>query len=83
MYEILITEPAKKFLKKLDKNIKKRILDKIEELADDPKKGIPLVGNLSGLWKLRIGDYRAIYKIFHDKLIVSVIKIGHRKNIYD
>lgn len=82
MYEILIKESAKRFLKKLDKKNRKRILDKIEELKDNPKKGIPLVGNLAGLWKLRIGDYRATYRVFHEKLIISVIKIGHRKNIY-
>jgi len=41
------------------------------------------VGKLAGLWSLRIGDYRALYQIRHNELIILVLKIGHRKNIYD
>ena len=65
---------------KKDKDI---IIKKIEKLREDPRIGIPLVGNLAGLWKLRIGKYRTIYSIRDNELIVIVIKIGPRKNIYD
>ena len=83
MYEIFFQPSAERFLKKIDNNLKERIIKKIEELSFNPRIGIPLTGNLSGLWKLRIGDYRAIYQIFEDKVIISVLKIGHRKNVYD
>ena len=83
MYELFLQPQAEKFLKKLDNNLKIRILNKIEELQINPRIGIPLTGNLAGLWKLRIGDYRTIYQIFEDKVVVSILKIGHRKNIYE
>jgi mRNA interferase RelE/StbE len=83
MYSLNFDKNAKDFLKKLDKPEQKRILDKLEQLKTNPELGKPLTGNLIGLWSLRIGDKRAIYQIFHDKLIVLVIKIGHRKNIYE
>ncbi len=82
-YEVLLSESAEKFLKKCYKSIKDRILDKIENLADNPRLGKPLTANLAGLWSLRIGDYRAIYRIKDGKLIVMIIQIGHRRNIYD
>ena len=83
MYSLNLDKKAKDFLKKLDKPEQKRILDKLEQLKTNPELGKPLTGNLTGLWSLRIGDKRAIYQIFHDKLMVLVIKIGHRKNIYE
>ena len=63
MHKITLQEPAKRFLKKLDKSIQKRIITKINELKKNPYLGKPLVGNLSGLRRLRIEKYRAIYQI--------------------
>jgi len=83
MYEIFLQPPAERFLKKSDNNIKIRIIGKLKKLQLNPRIGIPLTGNLAGLWKLRIGDYKAIYQIFEDKVLISVLKIGHRKNVYD
>ena len=45
--------------------------------------GKPLAGNLLGLWRYRSGDYRILAQILDDKLIILVVKISHRKNIYD
>ncbi len=83
MYKIILQNPAEKFLKKLDKKEKIRIIKKLKELKRNPEIGIPLTANLTGLWKLRIGDYRAIYAIKDQELVVLVLKLGHRKNIYD
>ncbi len=83
MYQIYIQEKAERFLSKLDNQLRKRIISKFEDLKINPKIGIPLVGNFAGLWKLRIGDYRAVYRIIDEKLVIVVIKIGHRKNVYD
>jgi len=81
-YEVVLTEEAERFIKKCDSSVKNRILDKIEDLKEDPRLGKPLSANLAGLWSLRIGDYRAVYQIRDNELIVVVIKIGHRKNVY-
>ena len=82
MYEITFEKPAENFLKKLDNNTRERIIKKIDELKINPRKCKFLLGNLAGLRCLRIGDYRAIYTIIENKLIVVVLSVGHRKNVY-
>ena len=83
MYGIIFRNPAKRFLKNLDSRDQKEILNKIEKLKYSPELGKPLVGNLSGLWKLRYDQYRIIYQIKKQELIIVVLDIGHRKNVYD
>ena len=75
IYNIIFKKPAKKFIKKLDKDIQNRILKKIEQLKINPQLGIPLLGNLSGLWKLRIDKYRVIYEIQKSQLIIQILKV--------
>lgn len=79
---VLLSVEAENFLRKCDKPVRKRILDKLTELRDDPDLGKPLAGVLTGKRSLRIGDYRAVYQIKMNELAVLVIKIGHRKKIY-
>ena len=83
MYSVEFSEKAADFIRKLDKSIQKRITKKIEELKESPYLGEALVGNLAGLWKLRIGDYRITYKVERERLIIFIIKAGNRKNIYE
>ncbi len=82
-YKILLSPKAQDFLKKLDKSTKDRVENKLKDLSENPELGKPLVGKLSGLWSLRIGDYRAVYQIKNEELLVLVLKIGHRKNVYE
>ena len=84
--KVKITKTAKKSLEKLDITIQKRILDFLSELEilDNPRiKGKSLKGNLKEYWRYRVGDYRILSKIIDDELIILVIDIGHRKNIYE
>ena len=83
MHSVNLDKNAKTFLKKLDKFEQGRILNKLEDLRENSQLGKPLTGNLAGLWSLRIGKYRALYRILEDKLIIMVLDIGHRKNIYE
>lgn len=83
MYFVTLDKKAEIFLSKLDKFEQERILNKLDDLKDNSELGKPLTGNLAGLWRLRIGKYRVLYKIFNDQLIIVVLEIGHRKNIYD
>ncbi len=79
------TETARKQLKKLDKTMQTRILDYMDEIAllENPRsRGKALAENLRGLWRYRVGDYRVICEIQEARIIISVLKIGHRKNIY-
>ncbi len=81
MYEIIFSEKALRFLKKLDKKTKERIFSAIERLRFRPESYVTkLVGDPG--YRFRVGDYRIIVDIDKGKLIVLILKIGHRKNIY-
>lgn len=86
MYRVNLTETAKKQLSKLDKYTQRLITSWLKKNIDgceDPRiHGKPLVANLKGKWRYRIGDYRVICEIQDNKLIVLAISIGHRKEIY-
>ena len=82
MFDIKFEKKANKFFNNLDNSSKLEVAKKIEKLKTNPRLGKPLTGNLAGLWSLRIGKYRAIYKIIQDKLLILVLDLGHRANIY-
>ena len=81
-FRIALTVESEEFIRKCDKATRNRILKSIRKLEDEPESGEPLTSILKGLWSLRIGDYRAIYRIKNKDLIVVVIRIGHRKNVH-
>lgn len=83
MYKIILQKKPEKFFRKLERKEQERIAKKFNELEKNPQLGKPLTANLTGLWSLRFGDYRAIYQIKQNELIIIVLKLGHRKNIYD
>lgn len=86
MYSLRLSKRTAKFLSKLDKNTTTRILDKIELLKADPYH-LPgakqLTGHLEGLYRLRIGNYRAVYEINEKGHIVIVLVVGPRGDIYN
>lgn len=81
MYDIILSEQALRQLEKLEKNTQERVLKVLERIRIKPEAYVTkLVGSFG--YKLRIGDYRAIVDIDQSKSIISVTKIGHRKNIH-
>ena len=83
--KVILTETFKKQLKKLDAAISKRVLDYLEqiELLDNPRsRGKALTSNLSGLWRYSVDNYRILCRINDDRLIITVIEIGHRSTVY-
>ena len=82
MYSIQIEKNAEDFLKKLDKKNAEIILNKIYSIRENPYR---FLKRLQGekLWRLRIGDYRAIVDVIISMNKIIVIRIGHRKNIYE
>ena len=86
-YKVIFTERAKKQLKKLDKHIAALIvgwLEKNIQNCENPRlHGKGLVENKSGQWRYRIGDYRVICEIQDKEIIVLVLEVGHRREIYD
>ncbi len=85
-YRVEYTKKAFKELEKMDKSIRKLILAWIEKNLIDctnPREfGKGLVGDKSGLWRYRIGDYRLITEIEDDKIVILILSVGHRKKIY-
>lgn len=84
-WKIELSKTADKAIRKLDKPTAARILDTLEEISqlDNPRsRGKAMTGNLAGLWRYRIGDYRAVCAIEDDRLAVLVVDVGHRKDIY-
>ena len=86
-YKVEFTEKAMKQLHKLDHQrfiiITNWIKKNLEGCENPRLHGKALVANHSGKWRYRIGDYRLITKIDDDKIIVFVLEVGHRKNIYE
>lgn len=83
LFEIKYDPRAEKELAKLDKPIARRLLDAIDRLAEtpNPNNSKPLKG-FTGIWRLRVGDYRVIYEIRDSELVILVVKIGHRREVY-
>ncbi len=81
MYELVYSGQAVKDLKKLDKEIQIRIISTLERIRIRPQIHVlKLVG--SPYYRLRVGDYRVILNIVEDKVLIFVIEVGHRRNIY-
>jgi mRNA interferase RelE/StbE len=85
MYKVVYLDQVEDDLKKLDKALVKKILARIETyLALDPKGlGKSLKGEFQGYWRYRWGDYRVIYKISEREVLVVVLRISHRKEVYE
>ncbi|EEI17486.1 type II toxin-antitoxin system RelE family toxin [Corynebacterium lipophiloflavum] len=82
-YTITYVPSAAKAIRKLDRSTARRLLDAIESLASDPcpPGSIQLKGG-SGEFRIRVGDYRVVYDIHHEELVVLVLRVGHRREVY-
>lgn len=84
-WRIDFTKAADKALRKLDRQTAGRVLDELEEIAklDDPRsRGKALTGNLAGLWRYRVGDYRVVCDIEDGVLVILVVDVAHRREVY-
>ncbi len=85
-WKIEISPTAQKQLGQLDKPVRRRILKFLHERVsklDDPRKiGARLQGPLGEFWRYRVGDYRLICSLEDDRLVVLVLRIGHRREDY-
>ncbi len=83
IYSILWDETAKRQILRLDRVVQARILKKVIGLESTPRPSgaKKLVGH-PDLWRIRAGDYRIVYTIEDDRLVVLIIKIGHRGDVY-
>ncbi|MDQ2747083.1 MAG: type II toxin-antitoxin system RelE/ParE family toxin [Acidobacteriota bacterium] len=82
-YRVEIVGAAKRQFKKLSKDNQRRVLDEIEKLADNPRpRGYKQLRSEEVLFRLRVGDYRVIYEINERVLLVLVLTVAHRREVY-
>jgi mRNA interferase RelE/StbE len=87
LWTVEFDDRARRELRKLDTTIQLTILRYLRERiigASDPRRfGKPLRRNLAGLWRYRVGDYRLICRLEKDRLVVLVLQVGHRREVYE
>ena len=84
MYEILFTRQADRALRKMPRNTTRLIREKLDQLAQDPYARNPNVTKLQGRpgYRLRVGDWRVIYELKDDRLVIMVLKVAPRGGAY-
>ena len=82
-YEIIIRKNAGKELKAIPRKIQESIIENIYDLKENARPdGCKKLSGMENSWRIRVGRYRVIYSVYDDILVIEVIKIGHRKDIY-
>jgi mRNA interferase RelE/StbE len=82
-YTLRFASGAKKSFRKLSKTMQDRVLRALEPLKETPRpRQAEKLSGREGLFRIRVGDYRAIYSVHDDELLVLVVKIGHRGKVY-
>jgi mRNA interferase RelE/StbE len=81
-FSIRIKASAAKALRRIPAADRHRVVEAIDRLVEEPSAGGTLKGEFSGLRRLRVGQYRVAYEVMGDELVVLVIRIGHRREVY-
>ena len=82
-YKITLKASAQKELERIQKAMRIKIIEAISHLAENPRpSGCKKLVNFDNHYRIRVGQYRCIYKIVDQELFVEVVKVGHRKNVY-
>jgi len=81
-YSLKIKQSAFKEIQRLGKADRKRLVEAIDNLADNPHVGKLLKGEFSGLRRIRVGSFRVIYEINEGEILILVLRVAHRKKVY-
>lgn len=82
-YKVEITPAAQRIIKKFPKNIQRKLIEIIELLAEEPRPvGVVKLSTTGKLYRVRTGDYRIIYEIQDQILLIVTTKVGHRRDVY-
>lgn len=81
-YAIRIKESAARELQRIERPDRERLIAAIDRLAENPFAGSALKGELRGLRRIRVGDYRLIYEVREQDLVVLVLRVAHRREAY-
>ena len=81
-YSLQIKRSAAKALAKIKKDDRIRLVEAIDRLREEPNAGGVLKGEFAGLRRLRVGSYRIVFEVIDEQLVVLVIRVGHRRDVY-
>lgn len=82
-YAITFARAAERALRKADRPVQRRLLDAIEQLRDDPRPtGATTLQGGQGLLRVRVGDHRVVDQVHDDEVMVLVVTLGHRREVY-
>ena len=82
-YSVELTRTAEKQLRRIAKRDRNRLVEAIHGLADKPRPhGARKLQGYDDVYRIRVGQYRVVYEVFDDRVILIVLKVGHRKDIY-
>lgn len=81
-YSVRIKRSAAKELARIPQQDRLRIVHAIDSLGENPHQGSPLKGETRGLRRVRVGDYRIVYEVLDDALVVLVVRVAHRREVY-
>jgi mRNA interferase RelE/StbE len=82
-YTVEVSPAASRQIRKLDRNTQKRVLARLEKLEEDPRPhDASKLQSPEELYRIRVGDYRIIYHIEDDRLLILIVKVGNRREIY-
>ena len=82
-WAVVYTLTAKAAIRKLDPGTRNRVRAAVDELSKDPLRGKPLSFTLKGLRSWRTGDWRIIYRAEAERVVVVVVTVGHRRDVYE
>ncbi len=82
-YEIEITRTAEKQLKKLPRKERERVVAAVLRLADEPRpRGSRKLAGYDDVFRIRVGTYRVLYSVSGGRLVIIILKVGHRRDVY-
>jgi len=83
MYEVELLPAASRDLKRIEKKMQVRIVAALRDLAENPRPaGVVKLAGEDNVWRIREGDYRILYEIHDRRLLVLVVRIGNRRDVY-
>jgi mRNA interferase RelE/StbE len=82
-YELIIKPTAEKSLDKVPLPTRRRIIDAMKDLRNNPRpRGVVKLAGEENVWRIRVANYRIVYEIIDEQLIILVLRVAHRKDVY-
>jgi mRNA interferase RelE/StbE len=81
-YQIMVSREVVKTMRRLPKAAQRAIVEGFTALGVNPRAGKQLTAELTGIWSLRRGDYRILYRINDRRRLIEIARVGHRRDVY-